>query len=127
MEVTICCLLKPDLRQVAYVVVSADTDVYDLTEIVKVKLLDGLVHVDASRLEVWKPNYPAVSKEKKVDQMEKIIEIIVRAGFSENNDVVELLDSAQNVMSLNLKDGFLIVRVPPPLQMSGITSFLLFH
>jgi len=128
---TICCLLinherKPDFGCVANVVVSADTDVYDLTELIKVKRLNDLVHVDVDRFEVWKPNDLAVSKMKTTDQRN---ELINRTEFSENNDAVELLDSARNVMSLNLqKDGFLIVRVlPPPPQMPGITLFIFFH
>jgi len=119
--ILVCCLIKPYAAQLAYVVVSADTDVYDLTEITKVGLLDHLVHVDADRLEAWKPNCPAVSKKKNFDHIK---EIVSRAKFSENNDIVELLDSAQNVMGLNLpEDGFLIVRVPP---LPGITSLSYF-
>jgi len=125
MQATICCLLinhehKLDFGCVANVVVSADTDVYDLTELIKVKRLDDLAHVDADRLEVWKPNDPAVSKTKTTDEMN---EVINRTEFSENNDAVELLDSAQNVMSLNLpKESRLFVRVlpPPPPQVPGM-------
>jgi len=102
------------------VVVSADTDVYDLTEMIKVKRLNDLVHVDADRFEVWKPNDPAVSKTKTTD--DQLNDIINRTEFSEKNDAVELLDSTQNVMSLNLtKDSALFVRVLPlPPQMPGM-------
>ena len=128
MRATIPCLLINHEHELVFglvekVVVSADTDVYDLTEMIKVKRLNDLVHVDAERLEVWKPNDPALFKKKTVDQLN---EVINRIEFSEKNDAVELLDSARNVMSLNLpKDGFLFVRVLP--LPPGITSFAFFH
>ena len=132
MRATVPCLLinhenKLIFRLVENVVVSADTDVYDLTEMIKVKRLNDLVHVDADRLEVWKPNDPAVFTNKTADQLN---EVINRIEFSGNTDAVELLDPARNVKSLNLpKDSFLFVRVlpPPPPQMPGITSFVFFH
>jgi len=127
MRATIPCLLISHDHELDFgphenVVVSADTDVYDLTEMIKVKRLNDLVHVDADRLEVWKFKDPAVFRKKTADQL---VEVINRIEFSENDDAVELLDSARNVKSLNLpKDGFLFVRVP---QMPGITPFVFFH
>jgi hypothetical protein len=70
MQSTICCLiinheLNLDSRVAhVHVVVSADTDVYDLTEMIKVKHPANLVHVDADRLEVWKLNDLAIYKKK---------------------------------------------------------------
>lgn len=134
MQSTTCCLiinheLNLDSRVThVHVVTSADTDVYDLTEMIKMKHPANLVHVDADRLEVWKLNDLAIYKKKTTNQME---EVINRIEFSENNDAVELLDLAQNVMSLKLpKGGRLFVRVlplpqQPPQQIPGITSFVL--
>jgi hypothetical protein len=130
MQATICCLLinhehKLDFGCFANVAVSANIDVYDLTEMIKVKRLTNLAHVDADRLEVWKPNGPVEYKRKTIDQTN---ETIKRIEFSENSDAAELLDSAQNVTSLDLpKDSPLLVRVPPPPpQIPGIT-LVLFH
>jgi len=68
-----------------------------------------------SRWETQRPSGVPVSQKKKVDQMKKMVNL---TELSKINDAIELLDSAQNVMSLDLpKDGF-----PPP-QMPGITSF----
>ena len=116
---------KLDFGRVAHVAISADTDVYNLTESIKVDRLENLAHVDADRLEVWKSTNPVISKPRTT---ERINELLNRIEFSENSDTVELLGSAQNLMSLNLpNDPFLFVRVLPLPQMPGTTSFVFFH